>query len=368
MAEVEIDNSIIPIVHTLGIIQGLVLGMIFLFLNKKNRSTFFLGLFLIGLAIELLPILLNNVKLIEYNAYLLSLPMNLSWLLFPIFFIYVQKISILSKEKITYWVLYPGIASIIIQLILFWAPESIRVFLRDNFIYEIFFGLGLLYSLYIIFLIHKYINEHITEVRNQYASDKDKQLQWIRFALIFGFVLISIRMGTLFMENVSTLHLILSALSIVIITVIAYFGIVQYNVFSALPHGESKEKEQNVKKLMDTSISTGLIEDLDQYMDETEIYREQNLSIVDVASALKVHPHLLSKAINQHYGMHFNRYINTHRIKKAQGLIATGILDHMSIEGLSAEVGFHSKTSLYTWFKRIAETTPIHYQKEHRPV
>jgi YesN/AraC family two-component response regulator len=69
-------------------------------------------------------------------------------------------------------------------------------------------------------------------------------------------------------------------------------------------------------------------------------------------------------AINKHYHKNFNTYINEFRIKKAQELLKTDILADLSIEGLSREVGFHSKASFYTAFKKATGRTPMTYHTE----
>ena len=93
------DDNIIDLVHSLGVFQGLILGVILLFISKKNKSTFFLGLFLIGFALEFSPIILEDFKILEDHPGLLLLPISFAWIIFPIFFLYVQKISIFAMRE-----------------------------------------------------------------------------------------------------------------------------------------------------------------------------------------------------------------------------------------------------------------------------
>jgi len=357
------DDDVISLVHALGVFQGLILGVILLFINRKNKSTFFLGLFLIGFAIEFLPIILKDFKILENHPGLLLLPISFSWILFPLFFLYVQKISVFAHERVTYRILYPGIFSILLLFLLFLLPESTKEYLRGTYLFEIFFVLGLSYSLYIVVRINKYVRKHTEEVKNQFATVKNRQLQWTRFFIVFCFVLVGIHIGTLFIKVAPVLELLISCASLILVFSIAISGIIQYNVFSAVQHANlpvkaTMQKEDSEEKVLD------LINRIDEYVIDTGIYVKQDLSVVDISTALELHPKDVSFAINKHYNKNFNTYINEFRIKKAKELLRTDILNNLSIEGISREVGFHSKASFYSAFKKATGTTPMNYHIE----
>ena len=358
------DDDVISLVHALGVFQGLILGVILLFINKKNKSTFFLGLFLIGFAIEFLPFLLKDFKILENHPGLLLLPISFSWIIFPIFFLYVQKISIFAHERVTYRILYPGIISILFLFLLFLLPESTKEYLRGTYLFEILFTLGLMYSLYIIVRINKYINNHTEEVKNQFTTVKNRQLQWTRFFIAFCFVLVGVHIGTLFIEIAPIFELLISCCNLILVFSIAISGIIQYNVFSAIQRADLPVKEASLEREDHTEKVLELVTRIDQYVTDSAVYTKQDLTVVDISSALEVHPKDVSLAINKHYYKNFNTYINEFRVKKAQELLKTDILTNLSIEGLSREVGFHSKASFYTAFKKVTGTTPMNYHTE----
>ncbi len=355
------DSNIVSLVHALGILQGLVLGVILLFTNKKYKSTLFLGLFLIGFAIEFLPILLHDLKILEHNPGLILIPINFTWIIFPLFFIYVQKISIFSNERITYRVLYPGAISILFQFLLYFLPDSAKEFLRNSHIFDAYFILGLLYSAYIVYRINLYIKNHIDEVKNQFASVKNRQLQWVRFFAAFCLALVAVRIGTLFIDATPFLHLFISSINLIFVFSIAIVGIIQYNVISVTNKSTSPEKENILKKEISNNKILELINRIDDYVIDSEIFTKLDLSVVDIASALGEHPRDISLAINTHYNKNFNTYINEFRVNKAKKLLKENVLGNLSVEGLSKEVGFHSKASFYTAFKKSTGTTPKNY-------
>lgn len=358
------DDTIVSLAHALGIFQGLFLGVILLFISKKNKSTFFLGLFLIGFAIEFIPVILEDFKILEGHPGLILLPISFSWIIFPIFFLYIQKISIFAHEKVTYRILYPGVISILFLFVLFLLPEETKEYLRGTYLFEVLFILGLMYSLYIIYQINKYLDNHTEEVKNQFASVEKKQLQWTRFFIAFCFVLVAVHIGTLFVEVAPVFEFLIACSNLILVFSIAISGIIQYNVLNASNKAELQSTEPSLEREDSKEKVLELINRIDHYVIDSAIYTKQDLTVVDISTALEVHPRDVSMAINKHYNKNFNTYINEFRVKKAQELLKTDILAELSIEGLSREVGFHSKASFYTAFKKVTGTTPMNYQTQ----
>ena len=72
----------------------------------------------------------------------------------------------------------------------------------------------------------------------------------------------------------------------------------------------------------------------------------------------------VSQVINEHYGQNFNTFLNSYRIKEACKRM--GDLEHYgnyTIEAISESVGFKSRSTFVTSFKRITGLTPSQYQR-----
>lgn len=359
------------LVRAVGIFQGLLLGIILIVSSKKSKSTLFLGLFLIGFSIEFIPELLSDLKFLNYNPRQLLFLLNLSWIIFPLFFIYVQKISIIPKDKITYWVIYPGIVALILHFILGMVDRDLTNWLLEHtYLYQFLYGISLVYSLYIIYRIVVLIREHKAEVQNQYAQPENRLLEWTSFFAFFCFALVATRITALFMDRSYVLHIILSGLNIIIIALIAISGIFQYNVFNVL--SEAKDgpgilsQNQNSIPLTEDKARE-IVERLNVLMSEKRMYLKQDLTITDLAQEIKEHPRSISIALNTYYHKNFNSFINEYRIQAAERLLKEGYAESMSIEGLSQEVGFRSKTSFYRSFKEKTGMTPVEFVKKWTP-
>ena len=362
------DFEWVSLIRAVGIFQGLLLGIILIASSKKSKSTLFLGLFLIGFSVEFLPELLSDLKFLDYNPRQLLFLLNLSWILFPLFFIYVQKISIIPVERITYWVIYPGLMGVIMHLILGMVDRNFTDWLLENtYIYQIIYAISLVYSLYIIYRIVRLIQMHREEVRNQYSQPENRLLEWTSFFAFFCFALVATRIAALFMDRSPVLHLIMSGLNIVIIALIAISGIFQYNVFNVISSSNNQQiplgQEQAGSSITATK-GREILNKMDKLMNDTKIYLRQDLTITDVAQEIKEHPRTISIALNTYYKKNFNTYINEFRILTAEKMLKEGYTQQKSIEGLSQEVGFRSKTSFYRSFKENTGLTPLEFVKK----
>ena len=368
MTDGQFDFELLSLLRALGILQGLALGIILIISSRKNKSTLFLGLFILGFTFEFLEELLTELRFLNYNPRQLLFLLNLSWIIFPLFFIYVQKISIIPRDKISYWVIYPGIIAVVVHILLRISGNLPDYLLEETYTYEILYGLSLVYSLYIVYRINGLIWEHKKEVKKQYAEPDQRLLEWTRFFAFFCFTLVTTRVAALFMDKSETLDLAMAGLNIVLIALIAISGFFQYNVFNVLSKPEV-EATGNTGSQVETdqiteSRSREMLERMDKLLLDSDLYKKQDLTIADVGVAINEHPRAISNALNTYYKKNFNTYINEFRIQKARELLQGGYSGKMSIEGLANEVGFRSKTSFYRAFKENTEMTPVEYVRQ----
>lgn len=115
------------------------------------------------------------------------------------------------------------------------------------------------------------------------------------------------------------------------------------------------------KKLSDEEVKPWL-DKLEQLMEDQQVFRNPNLKLQDLAQELRLSPHQLSQFLNDNLGKNFTQFINEYRIDEACKLLETDTL--LSIEGIGDEVGFNSKSTFFTTFKKIKGVTPAKY-KQH---
>jgi len=311
-----------------------------------------------------------NIEQIYPELFLL--PFNFSWLLFPIFFIYTQKVSIFSDQKTKYWLLYPGIISFALQLVIYFLPYSTKLAIAQSFWHELVFTiLGICYSWVIGIWNLKLLNQHRTEVQNTFSLTENKVLAWARIFLIYS-LSTSVVIHILYYISPENFYfkIIFSIFDLIAIYWVAFNGVIQRNVLSILDKKDSVFPSQDIPALENRPKNSVEGEDLktlmkhiDSYMKKTEAFVRTELTIIDLAEKLKVHPKKISASINTIFNQNFNSYINQLRVKKAKILLADQSSSRFSIEGIGKEVGFHSKSAFYSSFKKVVGTTPAKYKE-----
>lgn len=103
-------------------------------------------------------------------------------------------------------------------------------------------------------------------------------------------------------------------------------------------------------------------EALETYMAKEKPYRNSDLTIVDVASALSMRRHHLTQVINDQLKMNFYTYINKLRLNEVMDHINEGA-DGESLLVIAFDAGFNSKSTFNRVFKESTGMTPSEYRK-----
>ncbi len=123
-----------------------------------------------------------------------------------------------------------------------------------------------------------------------------------------------------------------------------------YTPFTSTSHKESKGVvEEIMKKKIEMAIS------------EDELYKDPELTLPELARKIGIPRTTLSKTINSVFNMNFYDFINTFRIEAFKKEIAAAPWDSNILETALA-LGFRSKTTFNTCFKRYENMTPSQFK------
>lgn len=106
-------------------------------------------------------------------------------------------------------------------------------------------------------------------------------------------------------------------------------------------------------ELLDTILK------IENEFESNEVFLHKTFSLDMLAEKTQTSRHKLTYAFNQYYGKGFYRIVGEYRIR-----YALKILDHnqsLSLEALSEQCGFNSKSSFYKYFKIVNNCTPNQY-------
>ncbi len=376
--------NLVSLLDTLGLVQGLLLGVMLIVIHSRRRkAVVYLGLFVILFSLEPLENIFHELGVLQKWPHLILLPVSFHFLAYPLFYIYLQKISILEDERPSYWTMIPGFLELIVGVVVFFLPLHIKTWIKDSNAMLIYFLLGMGYSLIIQILALRWLARHRTELENQYSLILHRSLQWSTY-FIYASILFSVLFLLTFLTEDRSVYLVYSVVNVVLIYWISYQGFAQQNVSPVyhsilnVPSNVKNELDKNEDKIIkenpahmktiktpdEQEIFRQVLDRIQDHMVKSRCFTKEDLTIVDVSEAIHEHPRRISQSINSLLGTNFNNYINSFRVEYAKELFSSDQCKNLSIEGIGMEAGFHSKSTFYAAFKKIEGTTPAKLRPE----
>jgi AraC-like DNA-binding protein len=101
---------------------------------------------------------------------------------------------------------------------------------------------------------------------------------------------------------------------------------------------------------------------LKQYMTEKEPFLDPSLTIQELANQIDIPVRDLSVLINHKMDQHFFDFVNEYRIQKAMRILKDESKSQLTVLEILYEVGFNSKSSFNTSFKKYTNLTPTAYR------
>lgn len=103
-----------------------------------------------------------------------------------------------------------------------------------------------------------------------------------------------------------------------------------------------------------------LIQKLASLMEDEKLYRNENLTMGEIARKLNVNNHQLSELLNADMNISFYDYLNKYRVNEARILLEKR--KELTIIKIAFDVGFKSQSTFYSAFKRELKMTPNDYR------
>jgi len=371
----------------------------FLFSHQKGKrvSNRLLGVFFLSLCLNLVDsiFLLKRV----YHAY----PSWALWgssmpLLYgPLMFLYVQSVVYKDfKLNSRRWMHFiPFIFLTIFSLISYNSQDTARkmeildkIILRQMppYIYIVSLFIYLHFFSY-MFLSLKTVNLHQEVAANKFSDRRRTELSWLRSTLVFltGLMLLGAAGSFIGLTSFSNFYYlaltILIAVFILFINRVLLRALRNPEVFEALEEEESKsgepkpvdlspavEENAGASKYAGSTLQETdkkkILDALLHHMNSKRPYLEPELSLEQLARQLSVKPRALSQVINEMTGQSFFDFINTYRIEEAKRLLSDKSDPKITVLEILYEVGFNSKSSFNTIFKRQTGLTPSEFKKK----
>ena len=123
--------------------------------------------------------------------------------------------------------------------------------------------------------------------------------------------------------------------------------------------------KQLIAKKPQKAVNNSELKKLEDYMKIKEPYLDPSLNLYDLSKQLEMPSRELSILINHNLNQHFFDFINDYRIRKAMELLSDKQNKKLTVLEILYKVGFNSKSSFNTAFKKHTGSTPTNFRKQH---
>lgn len=332
--------------------------------KKLDDAIFIFSFFLLGKGITLLSNLLLEGSIFSENrfAFYSGVLLN-SFLLFyaPILYWFTLNIvrsGVSIKKFILHFIPF-FIFTILNVILVILLVIGIRnsgfesfLMLRNNF-QSLYFLQVVAYTGISFWTVHR------TEKRNPSFS---KMLKWLKQVLLLFLVIWVLFFSSSVLQNNSTFSEILTLTGVFFLLLLSNATIV---LMLSSPEVFYNNLSVKLKKEPNNDvINKKVYNRLCDLMVTRELYKNADLKIGDLSTALGESPRNVSSLINNFFKGNFYDFVNYYRIEEAKSLLKNG-KDDMTILTILYESGFNNKSVFNAVFKKMVGETPSAYRKNH---
>jgi AraC-like DNA-binding protein len=182
-------------------------------------------------------------------------------------------------------------------------------------------------------------------------------LQFFIIILIFAIVKLSFEgdIGDYFIS--SYLSFMIFSTSFMVVKNSAFFGQPQF--FLQFPG--TKYQKSSLSEQEKSAIHQKILRE----MEENRYFAGNLASLSDLAHTIKESSHHVSQVINEVMGKGFFEMLAWYRVEEAKRLIREDADTKLTVEDIAEQVGYNSKSSFNTAFKKLCGQTPSQFRQNH---
>ncbi len=231
-------------------------------------------------------------------------------------------------------------------------------------------ALVLQWAVYVIWIVRTQA-QHIAHLKQHFASTEGLELRWVAvLAVAMGSYIAQTMLGEILilMGGPDPVGPLLdSFLVLIVVAALALWGLRPSPELDHVTQALSDTKEHRGKKYEKSALgvnqSQRIARKLVHAMQEDRLYRDPNLTLNNLSAHVGVSLNYVSQTLNESLGQTFFEFVNNWRVKEAIPLVEAG---ETTVLAIAYEVGFNSRSSFYSAFKRSTGMTPTAYKAEAR--
>ncbi|MBK7104936.1 MAG: AraC family transcriptional regulator [Ignavibacteriae bacterium] len=329
-----------------------------------------------------LDLILNSLAVtgeIRKTPILIGLMQTFPYLYGPALYLYVCFITHgIKKFSIKYLIHFLPFLLVQIYAIFFFyfEPTSYQlnlVYVENKLPWHVLFisYLTPIYGAYYLVRAIYEVYKFNKKLKENFSSIDKNNLSWINFlitgAVILWITAISLTTIQLIFDNEFKPELGSYLAISIFIYAIAYKSLQQPELKNETLQNEftkSENSEPYRKSGLKEDEANKYLKQLLTIMDEQKPFKNEKLSLLDLASLVGVSTHNLSEIINTKLEQNFYDFVNSYRVEEVKKLISNDKEGKYNLLAHGFEAGFSSKSAYYSAFKKFTNMTPSQFRSK----
>ncbi len=369
------DFNLVVALVFFGILQSILIITFILLKSDYYKHRYFFGLASVGFLLQIDSFLQESGYMI-HSLHLLNTAAPLVFLLGPFILFYTQ--SSIGKKlsfKNTWFHYLPFVTYLSYSFFFFLVPWERKynayitqfdpsqdlIPLNQHYVTDPLHLQGwiVVEGMVLHLLIYSLIGIFIAIKRTQTLELK-RWLSFLNCMMIIGAIILFMAEGGIVNGKDFFPRLLPSYGSRLFGTLFTY-GVTAFLLRNVVITQEGKRKYYN--STLKKELKTRKLEILKQQMKENRVFLDPEFSREKLAKLTNISPNHLSQILNEELGLNFFEWVHQYRIEEAtKRLSDPNRKDKMEI--LAYELGYKSKSTFFTTFKKQMGMTPLQYRKE----
>jgi AraC-like DNA-binding protein len=376
--------SVFDLLIFLGVFQGIFISWFFIRSGRRDvRPNLYQGLLLLFLTMAMLEELLNNTGYIVRVLAISNFAEPFNFAFGPLAFLYIRSLLYPDSKKKTwphfllfaFWVLYmlpyfiqsnemkynsyldvkhPDWEFLDVSIRFSDDPLGLRNYV--NHMTAFHFAAYVAAMFFLMVKRMKELNESLFRLMDQKLKlARNVGIHFLIIILIFGFVKLNFQgdVGDYLIS--SYLSFMIFSTSWMVVKNSTFFG--QPRFFLQFP-GVKYEKSS-----LSDSEKSAIHQKILTEMEQNRYFARNLASLSDLAHTIKESSHHVSQVINEVMGKGFFEMLAWYRVEEARRIIREDPDGKLTVEDIAEQVGYNSKSSFNTVFKKQTGQTPSEFRR-----
>ena len=355
------------IILLIGAIQGIILGVVLWRpQNHRTLANRLLAAILFFFAYRLLTEVLRSMGYIHINSWTYHVFLEYNWIYGSLIYLYIRSFLDPNARFNRKYLIH--FTPVLIEFVLsnyvkaqnfYWdgSRESLSwlgcqiyiLWMHTPFPLIVFAGLILWYVFRAKKHILKYTEEGLKPVQKEDVRWSKLILTW--FQIFAAVVIIGSLVDYVFLDFAFNPNYKLPVYGGM--AILTYWLALQGYTRRNMPYLEPKSKD-----VIPLVNHQPILEKLQEAMEKQCLYKDQTLSLAQLAVAIDIKPYQLTQVLNRSLQKNFSDFVNEYRVKEVQRLINSPAHRHLTLLALAFESGFNSKASFNRVIKRLTGKSP----------